>query len=252
MIEFGKTLRLARENKGLTIGQLAEITHLTPSMIEDLEKEHFEHISAPIYGRGFIKLFCNAVDLDAKPLVAEYMAIINGEHEPTIIARDVAAPTAESVSAPPAAEPQPAIEPQPTAGEPPAAEPPIPEAPFKLEHEIVASPKLPPETEPEPTPEPKPAFSRYAAPVRQAYETTISSSVWRIGVLSLAAIAILVLLAFGVRALYRATSSNSSVAERASAESPAAAPTPAQAATPAPAQAAAPRQNQKIPSLFID
>ena len=51
MIEFGKTLRAARESKGLTPGQIAEKTHMMVQMVEGLEKEDFSKIVAPIYGR---------------------------------------------------------------------------------------------------------------------------------------------------------------------------------------------------------
>ena len=37
MIEFGATLRAAREAKGYTIAQVAEATHMAPSTVEDLE-----------------------------------------------------------------------------------------------------------------------------------------------------------------------------------------------------------------------
>ena len=58
MIEFGKTLKSAREAKGLSVAQVAEATRLLPRIVEDLEKEDFSHLPAPIYGRGFVKLYC--------------------------------------------------------------------------------------------------------------------------------------------------------------------------------------------------
>ena len=54
MIEFGKTLRAAREAKGLTTGQIAERTHMMVQTVEGLENENFSKIVAPIYGRGFV------------------------------------------------------------------------------------------------------------------------------------------------------------------------------------------------------
>ena len=65
MIEFGKTLRAAREAKGYTVSQLAEATRLMHQVVEDLENENFTRIPAPIYGRGFVKLYCEAVGLDS-------------------------------------------------------------------------------------------------------------------------------------------------------------------------------------------
>ena len=48
MIEFGSTLRSAREAKGLTTRQLADMTHLLVQQIEALEREDFSRIAAPI------------------------------------------------------------------------------------------------------------------------------------------------------------------------------------------------------------
>lgn len=79
MTEFGKTLREAREAKGYTVSQLAEETRLMHQIVEDMENEVFSRIPAPIYGRGFVKLYCEAVGLDPKPMVEAYMALQAGD-----------------------------------------------------------------------------------------------------------------------------------------------------------------------------
>ena len=114
MIEFGKILRTAREARGYSISQLAEITHITSSAIEDLENENFSRFPAPIYGRGFVKLYCEAVGLEAKPLVDEFMDIYNGARELNIKDRPVAGeenkitiPQTEEPERAPIAEPTP-------------------------------------------------------------------------------------------------------------------------------------------------
>ncbi|MBO7721688.1 MAG: helix-turn-helix domain-containing protein, partial [Kiritimatiellae bacterium] len=91
MIEFGKTLRESREARGFTVAQLAEATKLMPSTIADLENEDFSRIAAPIYGRGFVKLYCDAVGIDAKPLITEFMEMLEGNREPVIRERPAAA-----------------------------------------------------------------------------------------------------------------------------------------------------------------
>lgn len=95
MIDFGGTLVRAREAKGLTIAQISEMTHMMPQQIEDLENENFSRIAAPIYGRGFVKLYCDAVDIDPKPLVAEFMDIYNGNRKPMIRMKKSAAKPVE-------------------------------------------------------------------------------------------------------------------------------------------------------------
>ena len=137
MIEFGYTLRKAREAKGLTTKDIAQSTHMMVQMVEDLENENFAKIAAPIYGRGFVKLYCEAVGIEAKPLINEFMEIYNGNRPATIRMREPAESARPAVAVPPpvaenpipaAPEPEPipaAVEPEP---EPVAVEPePIPQ-----------------------------------------------------------------------------------------------------------------------------
>ena len=227
MIEFGRTLRVARETKGYTVSQLAEMTHLKSSVVEGLENEDFSMIAAPIYGRGFVKLYCEAVGLEPKPLVDEFMAIVNGEREIAIKERPVAE-TQEAETPPP----------QPLTPEPPPAPTPAPasEEPDLFRQDPVSQP-------PAPTPAPaetEPAFSRFAAPMRE-YSTTPSAFPLnpRIIVLAVAGLALLAGLVFGIRALYCATSSSPSGDTT-------------EASTPVAAVEASPRTPQDIPSLYID
>ena len=232
MIEFGKTLRSAREAKGYTASQVAEMTHIKPSVLDGLENEDFSMIAAPIYGRGFVKLYCEAVGLEPKPLVDEFMAIMNGEREIVIKER----PVAES---PVAAEPPP----------PPPPPPPTP-APAPEEPDLFRQDPLPPPEPAAPEP-PEPAFSRFAAPMRE-YSTPVSTFQLnpRLIIVAVAGLALLALLVFGVRALYCATASDNA----AETQEPAEVETPAPETTPKaePKANTAPRTQQKIPSLYID
>ena len=98
MIEFGETLRRAREAKGLSVDELAKATHMMTRQVEAMEREDFSGFAAPIYGRGFVKLYCEAVGLDPKPMIAEFMDLFNGRRPPRTIV-DMKAPP------PPAPEP---------------------------------------------------------------------------------------------------------------------------------------------------
>ena len=105
MIEFGNTLRAAREAKGLTPNDIAARTHMMVQQIIDMENENFSKIAAPIYGRGFVRLYCEQVGLDPQPMIAEFMDIINGKREPVIRTRGAAPQRAP--------EPEPAAQPAP-------------------------------------------------------------------------------------------------------------------------------------------
>ncbi len=88
MIQFGQSLREAREAKGLSIADISAKTHMMSRQIEALEREDFSVFPAAVYGRGFVKLYCEAVGLDVKTYVAEFMDIWNGNREPTIHYRE--------------------------------------------------------------------------------------------------------------------------------------------------------------------
>jgi len=257
MIEFGKTLRLAREAKGYTVAQVAELTKLAPTTVQELEDENFSRIAAPIYGRGFVKLYCEAVGLEAKPLVDEFMSIYKGDRDLGIRERKVAEPAAPEP--PPIPPPMPAEEPAIVPPPAPAAEPepvqpqsPIPDlspnpepAPEpSLFHQVEPPPPVSIDPEPPPPADPfsfqndreqaqrpdQRTLSRYAAPVRTMHAPSVPPAVWRIAILGTLALLVLWGVAVGVRTLYRATTSNSPTAEKTPEPPP-----PPPAAKPAPA-----------------
>jgi len=261
MIEFGRTLRTAREAKGLSVGQLAEMTRLAPSVVEHLESENFSEIAAPIYGRGFVKLYCEAVGLDPKPYIAEYMDIVNGAREPVIRERAVEAdPPAPEAKIAPAPEPAPEPEPAPLPEPAPAPEPPKQEVADDL-FSFDATRAQSPEPAPEPSMADEPGrFSRYAAPIRHTEAApsrvvTLFTVYRRLILLAVAALAVLALVVWGLSALYRVLSTTPAANEPSEPAKPAAAaptPTPASKESAPSAEPTAPRTPQKIPDLYID
>ena len=199
MIEFGSTLRAAREAKGLSTRQLADKTHLLAQQIEALEREDFSRIAAPIYGRGFVKLCCEVLEIEAKPLVDAFMDIYSGNRSPTIRMRENT--NIESIAAASEEIKEPEVD------EPKAPEP--VELPFTLEAEPIAA--KPVHT---PPPERAPAFerpqgpSRYATPQPIDYGTSsfkIPPVVWRIGIIVVVAGIFLWLAISGIKAIYSAS-----------------------------------------------
>ena len=229
MMEFGKSLRNAREAKGYTIAQIAETTHMLSSIVEGLENEDFSRIAAPIYGRSFVRLYCEAVGLEPKPFVDEFMEILNGNRSPAIKERPIA--SAETSLETPVSEIPPLRDPL-------AAAPAIQEPTKAPEPDLFSDDPAPatPETQ---------TVSRYASTFRMKESMSIPVLPWRLIILGIAALVLLVLIVFGIRALYSATTAES-VSEAESTTTvveTAAAP----AATPVTRT-----QQQKIPSLYID
>ena len=86
-MSLGETLRQAREEKGQSVSQVAEATRMMVQIVEDLEREDFRRIAAPIYGRGFIKLYAEHLGLDAEPLIRDFMEIYTGSRPPQVVRR---------------------------------------------------------------------------------------------------------------------------------------------------------------------
>ena len=183
-MSLGQTLRAAREAKGLTTSELAAQTHLLVQIVEGLENEDFRRIPAPIYGRGFVKLYCETVGLEPKPLQAEFTTLYNQKKDapekvppPAPPKKAPAAPpppAPEPVIAPPPPEPEPAPTPEP---EPVIAPPPEPEPAPEPEPVVVPPPPepepepviAPPPPEPEPAAAPEPEPEPIAPPPRRSY-----------------------------------------------------------------------------------
>ena len=242
MIEFGKTLRTAREAKGLTPGQIAERTHMMIQVVEGLENENFSKIVAPIYGRGFVKLYCEAVGLEPKPLVDAFMEIYSGRG--TSAAKNTPTP-----AVPPAPKPAPVLE---TTPEP--AKPIAPEPPARVQSIIdFDAPAKPVEPVKPPATEPAQTVSRYAAPMPSDDGFSMPIVNWRMVALAAAAIAIVVLAILGVRALYRVTmTAPEDEVETTEVTAPAPAPTPTPTETQTPAKVAVDRKPLPLKPFYID
>lgn len=229
MIEFGKTLREAREAKGLSIAQVAESTHMMSQIVEGLENEDFSRIVAPIYGRGFVKLYCEAVGLDPKELTAAFMEIYNGSRVET--SRDHAV------------QPEAAPEPVETVEAPEEPLAPPPASSFF---------EQPADVEP-----PKPMKKR-AFKMPEMSMPEVPPSLWRMATLIAIVIVVIWVAFIGVRTLYHATMTAPEV------ESPATSATaavvqPQEKATPprvktTPDSAAkrAKREPMRVPPLYVD
>lgn len=277
MIEFGKTLREAREAKGYSISQIAEITHMLPSIVQNLEDEDFSKIVAPIYGRGFVKLYCETVGIEAKPLVNEFMDIYNGNRTPDIKERPTAI-QAKPAEPPESAEPITAAEPpmaraeslfqsiDQTRGQTRAQVPPPPASEPDLFNQ-------PPEAESSEPRNPRP-YSRYAAPAEAFPErpkatfkmpsfkmpavkmptVNVPPSFWRIMMIVIVLLALVAAIGYGIVALYHATSGTPPTQKD---DATAFAPVQAPATAPKPvasvrSRSATSRTPQKIPSLYVD
>ncbi len=74
MNAFGAALREAREKKGVTHSEAAAATRIKVQVIEDLERGIFRRVYAPIYIKGFIRIYGEYLGLETETLLAAYQA----------------------------------------------------------------------------------------------------------------------------------------------------------------------------------
>ena len=84
---LGQQLREARRRRNLTASQVAAGTRMKVQMVEAIENEDFRCMAAPIYAKGFIRMYAEFVGLDARPLIDEYMASGATAHPPSLISQ---------------------------------------------------------------------------------------------------------------------------------------------------------------------
>lgn len=72
MESVGHILKTAREDKQMSITDIADVVKTVSQVIKSIENDDFSVFPAPIYARGFIKLYAESVGLDPAPLLEIY------------------------------------------------------------------------------------------------------------------------------------------------------------------------------------
>ncbi len=75
MSEVGEQLQSAREALKLTIQQIADTTKIRTDHIRALEEGHYEVFSAPVYIRGFVRIYAAQLKLNT----AQIMSVLDAE-----------------------------------------------------------------------------------------------------------------------------------------------------------------------------
>ena len=73
---LGEKLREAREERGLSIGEVAEQTRISPLYLESIERDDYKPLPGGIFNKGFVKSYAKFVGLDENDAVQEYSRIV--------------------------------------------------------------------------------------------------------------------------------------------------------------------------------
>ncbi len=71
-LRFGSLLRDKRASLEVSLEQVASDTSIPPYYLEALEKEEFEKIPGEGYVKGFLRTYCDYLELDADAIIDGY------------------------------------------------------------------------------------------------------------------------------------------------------------------------------------
>ncbi len=71
---IGTFLRRTREDRSISIGEVARATRIPVQAIERMEADHFDDLPGEVFTRGFLKAYARAVGLSPDEVLAKYTA----------------------------------------------------------------------------------------------------------------------------------------------------------------------------------
>jgi len=72
-VDFGATLREARESRGLTLRVIADTTRISVRALEALERNDISRLPGGIFSRSFVRAYALEVGLDPEQMIAEFI-----------------------------------------------------------------------------------------------------------------------------------------------------------------------------------
>ena len=78
----GERLQAARIQKGLSLDDVAARMHLSNSILEAIEENNFDEITAPIFVKGYLRAYARIVSLDEDDMIRQYMEYYSEEDPP--------------------------------------------------------------------------------------------------------------------------------------------------------------------------
>lgn len=73
---LGEKLRQAREERGISVSEVAEQTRISPLYIESIEKDDYKVLPGGIFNKGFIKSYAKYVGYDEQEALQEYAKMV--------------------------------------------------------------------------------------------------------------------------------------------------------------------------------
>ncbi|MBK7393559.1 MAG: helix-turn-helix domain-containing protein [Chloracidobacterium sp.] len=74
---LGEKLRQAREDRGISLSEVAEQTRISPLYLESIENDDYRNLPGGIFNKGFIKTFAKYVGVDEQEAMTDYSQIVS-------------------------------------------------------------------------------------------------------------------------------------------------------------------------------
>src|SRR5436189_3281210 len=78
---LGEKLREAREERGISISEVAEQTRISPMYIESIEKDNYKPLPGGICNKGFVKSYAKYVGIDEQEALQDYARLVAQNEE---------------------------------------------------------------------------------------------------------------------------------------------------------------------------
>src|SRR5215208_4441934 len=77
--DFGERLRRARDSRGVSLRQVANITRITVRALEAVERNDLSRLPGGIFTRSFVRAYAAEVGLDPEGTLREFLAQCPGD-----------------------------------------------------------------------------------------------------------------------------------------------------------------------------
>ncbi|PYX81958.1 MAG: hypothetical protein DMG70_16980 [Acidobacteria bacterium] len=79
MGNFGERLKKTRENRKITLEEVAKSTKISTRMLHALEEEKFNELPGGVFNKGFVRAYARYLGLDEAKTLADYLSAVGGE-----------------------------------------------------------------------------------------------------------------------------------------------------------------------------
>jgi cytoskeletal protein RodZ len=76
-LTLGEKLRKTREERGISISEVAEQTRISPHYIKSIEVDDYKPLPGGIFNKGFIKSYARYIGMDENEALQDYAQIVN-------------------------------------------------------------------------------------------------------------------------------------------------------------------------------